>query len=420
MTIRKDFLTLTPADEFERLLMRYTTVTQTETVESVNAVGRVVAQDIRAPEQVPRFFRSTVDGYAVVSDDTHGAGSSIPVYLDLVGDIPVGIPAHVSLESGQSVRVVTGGSVPTGADAVVMQEHTDFIDDTTLEVRKGVGNLENLVVPGEDMKYGDMLVEGGSRLRPHDIGALYAVGICRIPIHTRPRIAVFSTGNEIVEPNLSPPDGCVRDIYKYALSAAVIQAGGVPVCFENVPDDLDAVKDAIAAGVKKADLVVLSGGSSVGSKDFTLSAIDALGEPGVLVHGVAVKPGKPTIYGIIDDTPIVGLPGHPMGALVIFLAFIAPFIRRIGGERNPIPFPSRVSAVLLRNVPGSPGRLTYIPVSLTYREDTEPPTAAPMLGKSGIISTMITSHGLLMIPENREGYAQGDTVTIFRHVDIVG
>lgn len=420
MTIRKDFLTLTPADEFEGLLSRSAVVTQAETVETVNAVGRAAAQDIRAPEQVPRFFRSTVDGYAVVSGDTHGAGSSIPVYLDLVGDIPVGTPSHISLESGQAVRVVTGGAVPTGADAVVMQEHTDLIDDTTLEVRKGVGHLENLVVPGEDMQNGDMLIEKGTRLRPHDIGALYAAGVCRLAVHVKPRVAIFSTGDEIVEPNVSPPDGCVRDINTYSLSAAVMQAGGIPIRFENVPDDLDAVKDAVARGVEESDLVILSGGSSVGAKDFTLSAIDALGEPGVLVHGVAVKPGKPTIYGIISDTPVVGLPGHPMGALVVFLAFISPLIRRIGGEKNPTPFPSRVSAVLARSVPGSPGRLTFIPISLNYRNGIDVPTAVPMLGKSGIITTMITSHGLLMIPENREGYARGDRVTIFRYADVVG
>lgn len=420
MTIRKDFLTLTPADEFNRLLAGHAVATPPETLETVDAVGRVAAQDIPSPEQVPRFFRSTVDGYAVISDDTHGAGSSIPVYLDLAGEIPVGAPAHISLESGQSVRVVTGGAVPTEADAVVMQEHTDLIDETTLEIRKGVGHLENVIVPGEDIEKGDVLVRRGTRLRPHDIGALYAAGICRLPVHTRPQVALFSTGDEIVEPDRIPPEGCMRDINKYALSAAVIQAGGAPVRFENMPDDLDAVTKTIARGVKESDLVVLSGGSSVGAKDFTLSAIDALGKPGVLVHGIAVKPGKPTIFGIVDDTPIVGLPGHPMGALVIFLAFIVPFIRRIGGESDPTPFPSRTTAVLQRSVPGSPGRRTYIPVSLAEVDGTDVPAATPILGKSGIITTMMTSHGLLAIPENREGYAKGDMVTIFRYADIVG
>lgn len=420
MTIRKDFLTLTPADEFETLLGRYTAVTRVETVETVNAAGRVAARDVRSPEQVPGFFRSTVDGYAVVSGDTHGAGSSIPVYLDMIGDIPVGTPAGISLVSGSAVRVVTGGDVPKGADAVVMQEHTDLIDDTTLEVRKGVGHLENLVVPGEDIEDGDILVECGARLLPHDIGALYAAGVCSLQIHERPLVAVFSTGGEIVQPSLSPPAGCVRDINTYTLSAAVMQAGGVPIRLANVPDDLDALKDAVATGTREADLVILSGGSSVGAKDFTLTAIDALGKPGVLVHGIAVKPGKPTIYGIVEDTPVVGLPGHPMGALVIFLAFIAPFIRRIGGEKHPSPFPSRVPAKLSRSVPGSPGRRTFIPVSLTYENAADTPTATPMLGKSGIITTMIASNGFLMITENREGYAAGDEVSIFRYADIVG
>jgi molybdopterin molybdotransferase len=239
-------------------------------------------------------------------------------------------------------------------------------------------------------------------------------------VHARPRVALFSTGDEIVEPDRIPPDGCMRDINKYALSAAVTQAGGAPIRLENVPDDLDAVTATIAQGVREADLVILSGGSSVGAKDFTLSAIDALGEPGVLVHGVAVKPGKPTIFGVAEDTPIIGLPGHPMGALVIFLAFIAPFIRRIGGESDPVPFPSRTTAVLQRSVPGSPGRRTYIPITLSEGDTTDVPVAVPILGKSGIITTMMESHGLLAIPENREGYAKGDHVTIFRYADIVG
>ncbi len=432
--MRKSFLKLTPPAEFFKILNSFGERTGSETIPTIDALGRVSVANVPSPIDLPDFTRSTVDGFAVMSKDTHGASGSIPSYLELSGDIPVGAiseNAKITISSGEAVRVVTGGMLPDGADSVVMLEYTDLIDETTLEVRRGVSNLENLVVPGEDMKKGDLVAKCGAPLRPFDIGALTGVGITEIEVFKKPVVSIFSTGGEVVEPTETPNNGQVRDVNKYGVSAGVLEAGGIPNRMDNVEDDLDSLKGALKLGIETSDMVILSGGSSVGNMDFTLAAINELSEihgqasPGVLVHGISIKPGKPTIYGIVNNTPIFGLPGHPVGALIVFLIFVAPMIGIIGGVNNPlnaidgnfddtdyINSTSFVQAKIDRSISGAPGRDYYIPVKLSPQGDGDIPIATPLLGKSGMISILTMSTGLICIPSMKEGVSAGENVKV--------
>ncbi len=419
--MRKSFLKLMPPVEFRKILMDFEGKTDPETIPTTDALGRIPASDIPSPIDLPDFRRSIVDGYGVVSKDTHGASSSIPCYLKLVGEIPVGPApegAALKISPGEAAKVVTGGMLPVGADGAVMVEYTDLIDDTTLEVRRGISNLENIVMPGEDLKRGDLIARGCIPLRYFDIGALTGVGITRIDVFKKPMVSIFSTGDEVVEPMDTPKPGQIRDVNKYALAAGVSEAGGIPLIMENVGDDPSSLKEALKRGTETSDMVILSGGSSVGNMDFTLSAIDEIAKgkgsdsPGVLVHGVSIRPGKPTIYGIVDNVPIFGLSGHPVGALIVFLLFVAPTIRLIGGFADPPAKSHIVEAKIDRSVSGAPGRDYYIPVKVAPSADGALPVATPLLGKSGMISIMTGCTGLICIPSMKEGIAKGETVSV--------
>jgi molybdopterin molybdotransferase len=267
----------------------------------------------------------------------------------------------------------------------------------------------------EDVARGAVVVPAGRPLGPFDVGALLGLGILEVEVYKRPVVTVFSTGDEVVEPAQTPPPGKVRDINKYAVAAGVESAGGVPVLLPTVPDDLDALTEAIGRGAKNSDMVILSGGSSVGGMDFTLAAVDACGPPGVLVHGLAVKPGKPTIFGMAGDVPVVGLPGHPSGALVIFTVFIAPLIARIGGNRKAGPFSRSVSAQITRSVAGSPGKHVYVPTAVQLDTAGGLPRAVPILGKSGAISILTKSDGIVVIDPMHEGIEARATVEVYLH-----
>ncbi len=411
--MRKGFLQLTAVAEFETILAGCRRKAGTETIETARAAGRIPAADIVSPTDLPEFRRSTVDGFAVFSTDTHGASESIPLYLDMVADIPIGTRAGRPLAPGQAARVVTGGMIPEGADAVVMVEYADLVDEKTLEIRRAAARLENLALVGEDIARGAAVVPAGRPLRPFDVGALMGLGILEIEVFKRPSVAIFSTGAEVVEPAETPPPGKVRDINKYAVAAGVWQAGGVPILLPTVTDDRTLLTEAIRSSAQTADIVILSGGSSVGGMDFTLEAVNDSGAPGVLVHGLAVKPGKPTIFGMVGDVPVVGLPGHPAGALVIFTIFIAPLIGRIGGQRNARPFARSISARLTRSVAGAPGKHVYIPAALEFDAADSVPRAVPMLGKSGAVSILTRSDGIIVIDPMREGIEAGSIVELF-------
>jgi len=381
-------------------------VTPAEEVPLESACGRVLAQPAVAGDDVPAFTRSAVDGYAVVARDTFGAGEATPAYLRYSGQVEMGRPADTSLSPGCAVWVPTGGMLPATADAVVMMEFTQRAGQL-VEVGRAVAPGENVVSQGEDVRVGQALLPAGRRLRPADLGVLGALGFDPVPVRRRPRVAIISTGDEIVPPSQSPRPGQVRDINSYGLIGLAEQAGAQAEFLGIVPDDEDQLAAALSHALA-CDLVVLSGGSSVGKRDYAPQVINSLGRPGVVVHGVAVKPGKPTLIAVVRDKPIFGLPGHPVSSLITFDLFVRPCLEALlgQGERDRVT----VRAVLTRSVRAGGGRREYVRVSLTERGGRI--TAEPILGKSALISTLALADGLVTVPSGREGLAVGEEVPV--------
>jgi len=382
------------------------------------ACGRVLAADVVAAEDLPLFPRSVVDGYAVRAADTFGSSEGLPAYLTVVGEILMGQLPALTLGPGQAARIPTGGILPAGADAAVMVEHTEEMATAEMataeaataeiEVRRPVGPGENVIRPGEDARRGTVVLPAGTVLRSAQIGLLAGLGIAHVDVAVRPRVAIISTGDEVVPPQQTPEAGQIRDINGPALSAAVLAEGGEPLFCGIVPDRLDPLLAVMRAAQERSDLILVSGGSSIGLRDEVARAIAALGPPGVLVHGVAMKPGKPTVLGLCGRVPVVGLPGHPTTVLVVFHVFVREMIARLLGRR-PDPLPS-VKARLTRRVASAPGRTDYLRVTLHQRDGAV--WAEPILGKSGLISTMVGAEGLATIPEPVEGIESGEEVVV--------
>ncbi|OGR28961.1 MAG: molybdopterin molybdenumtransferase MoeA [Desulfobacca sp. RBG_16_60_12] len=385
----------------------------TEAVELAAACGRVLAAPIMAPEEVPGFLRATMDGYAVRAQDTFGAGVGAPQYLEIKGEVPMGLAPHRAVAGGETLRVPTGAMLPTGADAVVMIEYTAEHPDGTLEVRRAVAPGENVLTPGEDVARGETLFPAGRRLRPQEIGLLAALGVTRVQAYQKPRVAIISSGDEIVPLNEKPRPGQVRDSNAYLAAAQVAQWGGLPLMHGIIPDDFTALRKTLAAALDAADLILISGGSSVGVRDLTLTAIQDLPDSEILVHGVALRPGKPTILAALGYTPpkpLMGLPGHPASAAVVMEVLGRPLLLRLAGANDQAPWGRSVTAVLSRNLAGATGREDYVRVRL-HREG-ETLWADPVLGPSGLLSPLVKSDGLVMIPLGVEGLFKGKKVRV--------
>ena len=375
------------------------------------AWNRVLAKDITAGADVPEFARSTMDGYAVRARDTFGAGPGNPAWLTISGEVVMGEAARVPLASGQVMRIATGGMLPPGADAVVMLEYTQELADQTLEVYRSAAPGENVVQRGEDVPAGAMLLPAGRRLRPQDIGLLAALGIPDVSVRRRPRIAIIGTGDEIVPVTAPLQPGQMRDANSYALGAQVAAMGGEPMLLGLVPDRLENLVDRLQAALPAADVILLSGGSSVGARDLAIAAIESFSKTAILVHGVAVSPGKPTILAKINDKPLFGLPGHPVSAMIIMEVLVRTLVDRLLGKVQSYQSWGRtIQATLSRNLASTPGREDFIRVHLQSEGETV--WAEPVLGKSGLISTMVKADGLLRIPLNIEGLEKGELVEV--------
>ncbi|MGG0935176.1 gephyrin-like molybdotransferase Glp [Brevibacillus centrosporus] len=378
-------------------------------VSLIDALDMVLAEDVFSDEQVPHFARSTVDGYAVRARDTYGASDSLPAFLDVTGKIDMGKSAVQPVKEGQAQSIPTGGMVPDGADSVVMIEHVEEVDDL-LNVYRQVAPGENVIRAGDDVEKGELVIAAGQRLRPQDLGVLSAIGKTSIRVYPRPIVAILSTGDEIVPADkkvLSP--GEIRDINSITVATAARQCGAHVIYGGIVPDDYESFAKRAKDLFDQSDLLLLSGGSSVGTRDYTEQVMQSLGDPGVLVHGVSIKPGKPTIIAKAGAKPVVGLPGHPASALIIFHLFVAPLIQRLQGQK-PAAYVSRISARISRNIASAVGRSDYIRVKLEEREDGL--WAVPVFGKSGLISTLVKSDGMVEISANKEGILEGEAVYV--------
>jgi molybdopterin molybdotransferase len=409
----KPFFRVVSTDEARAAIRRLGAV-GTETVAAGAAAGRVLATDLAAPIDLPHFHRANMDGYAVRAADTFGASTSVPAYLKIAGTIEMGREATRALRKGQAMRIATGGMLPRGADAVVMVEHTDEVGDGTLEVHRGVSPWQHVLRIGEDIAKGASVFRAGRRLRAHDLGALTGLGITRISVYRTPRLGLIATGDEIVPPEKQPRPGQVRNVNQFSLAAMAAAAGAAVTDYGVVPDRRDRLQKSLATALARHDVVMLSGGSSVGVKDLTTDVITSFPKSEIVFHGISVAPGKPTILARALDKPVLGLPGHPVSALVIFDLFAAPLLRVVGGEDPSGVFAPRstLRARLSQNVASQAGREDYIRVRLV--EVNGCMTAQPLPGKSGAIFNLVSADGLVCIPASVEGLDDGAEVDVIR------
>lgn len=387
-------------------------VKKTDSVETSaieDAMGYILAEDVTARENVPGFDRSTVDGYAVRAEDTFGSSESMPGFLTVAGEVRMGEAASIPVGFGEAVYVPTGGMLPAGSDSVIMIEHCEEIAGL-LNTYRQVAPGENVIREGEDIRLGELVLAKGTRLRPQEIGALASLGITHVKVYRRLKAGYLSSGDEIVP--FETPDleiGQIRDI-NYLTIAGLAADWGVEVVYGGiVPDDYQEFQQRAKDLFDKVDCLILSGGSSVGAKDYTTDVIQSLGSPGVFVHGISVKPGKPTILAMAGERPVIGLPGHPASAMIIFRLFGERILKRLQGEEITRK-PDRIFARITKNIPSAPGRSDYIRVSLMEKEGEW--WAEPIIGKSGLITTLVKSDGIVEIVSEKEGIAQGEYVPV--------
>src|SRR3954454_44151 len=380
--------------------------TAVESVALEDAHGRVPAEPVTAPADLPGFARSTVDGFAVLAADTYGASEGMPSYLDIAGAVAMGRAPEVSVAAGVAVAIPTGGVLPPGADAVVMVEHTQEAMAGTLEVARPAAPGDGMVRADEAAAAGAELVPAGRPLRAQDLGLLAAAGVTSVLARARPRVAIVSTGDEVVPPATPALEmGQVRDASAVALAALVHEAGGEPDLRGIVPDDREALREALRAAVASADVVVVSAGSSVGARDETAAAVATLGEPGIWTHGIALRPGKPTLLAEAGGVPVIGLPGNPRSALVVFRLVGMPVVRLVGGMTDPPPDPS-VRARLERDIPSAAGRLDIVQVAV--RDGV----ATPLFGASALLSILTAADGYVVVADDATGLPAGTEVDV--------
>ncbi|WP_352419647.1 gephyrin-like molybdotransferase Glp [Proteiniborus sp.] len=379
-----------------------------EEINILDSINRVLAEDILAYNNVPEFNRSTVDGYAVKSSDTHGASESIPSFLSLLGEVRMGENTDIKISSGEAIYVPTGGMIPDGADAVIMIEYAEKLDDSTLMAYKPLSCGENTILKGDDIKKGEKVIEKGKKLTPQDIGALAALGISKIKVFKKPRFFIISTGDEIVDIDEKLTMGKVRDINGYALYSLIVKLGGEVVGRSIVKDDFELLRNSVEEALFLSDIVIISGGSSVGTRDYTSKVINSFNGKGVFIHGVSIKPGKPTIIGEGKGKPIIGLPGHPVSSVIVFKVFIEYFMKYMMNVKENI---NKTTAILDFNFPSSPGKETYQMVNTIERNGKT--YAVPSFGKSGMITLLSKSDGYIVLKPHEEGISKGDVREVY-------
>jgi len=404
------FKVVTPQEALRALLQ--VSPVGTERIPTVRARARVLAEDLYSNVDLPHFHRAAMDGYAVKAKDTFGASQSLPAYLKLAGVVEMGKEATQLLGAGEAIRISTGGMMPPESDAVVMVEYTDETDAGLVEIHRSVSPWQNVIQIGDDIKKSELVFSRGRRLRAHDLGALTGVGVSSILVYMRPRIALISTGDEIVDADTEPLPGQVRNINQHSLAGLIEGCGGELRDWGVVRDDRDQLIRAIGEALQWSDLVLLSGGSSMGAKDIALEAILSFPDSEFIFHGISVSPGKPTIFAKACGKPIMGLPGYPVSALVIFDLFAAPVLRKIGGEEvtGINQFAKTLRATLKTNIASQVGREDYVRVTLQH--DSERWLATPLPSKSGAIFTLVKADGMVRIDLNQDGLEQGEEVEV--------
>jgi molybdopterin molybdotransferase len=398
-----------------------------EIIQTSAALGRVSAASVVAPHPLPEFPRSTMDGFAVRARETQGASESQPGYLKCVGEVAMGSAPSIILPAGGCTLIHTGGMLPEGADAVIMLEHTQRVNSgdqderaPEIEVTRPVAVGENVLPAGGELAAGQGVVREGVRLRPAETGVCMALGITELCVTIKPKIGLLASGDEVIAPQLRPSLGQVRDVNSYTLAGLVEQAGGEPLLLGIVPDRLEALQVSAREALEHCDVLVITAGSSASARDLTARAIDSLGSPGVLVHGVQIRPGKPTILALAGPKPILGLPGNPVSAFVVARVFLLPVIDKLLGLRVRRPKPV-IQAILSGNIPSRAGTEEWVPVRLTWqpRPSADPRNQAsswvaePIFGRSNQVSILAEADGWVTLPEELTGLGAGEVVDVY-------
>ena len=395
------FLNVVPVADAVAVLKTLAVRCGQETVSVESALHRILAEDIHADGDIPGFTRSVVDGYAVKAAETTGSSESMPALLTLKGRVAMGSVSDFQVNSGLCIYIPTGGILPGGADAAVMIENTEKAGDEIL-IKKPVAPGENVLLYNEDFSRGEMVLAAGRRLSAQDTGVLAAAGCTHVPVVRKPRIGILSTGNELVPVSVKPEPGQVRDVNSYVIASAIQDLGCSPLGFGIVRDDRDALREAISQAVDGCDVVLISGGSSKDDRDMVAAVISEYGE--VLIHGIAIAPGKPTIIGRYGTVPVIGLPGHPASAFIVLVAVVRHLILAMTGETGSSL--RTLDAILAQNVPSQRGREDYIRVAV--RDGI----ATPLFGKSGLLNTLVRSSGVIRVPALSEGLETGTRVEV--------
>lgn len=392
--------------------------TDNETIDIFEATGRLITEDITSEEDIPGFHRSSVDGFAVIAADTFGASDTFPAQLRLKGEVRMGETPVFSLKNGEAASIPTGGELPENADAVVMVEYTDLYDDGFVYVNKAAAPGNSVVFKGDDTKKGSLVIKKASVIRPQEAGILAAAGYKEVSVKKKLKVGVISTGDEVVPAGSKLTGAQVRDVNAPMICAGVREFGAEAVYYGIVKDKYEEIQNKAAAALEECDIVLLSGGSSVGERDQTAKVIESFGAPGILVHGIAVKPGKPTIIGKVKGKAIIGLPGHPASAYMIFRVFVGHLIRLMTNtgygktDKDNNHDARAVTAEMSCNYPSNNGRDEYVPVTLDQSEGKL--LAVPVFGKSGLVSMLSSAEGFVHIKRSSEGLQKGQAVKVIR------
>ena len=406
----KEFFKVTSLGTVLELICTFPCVSE-EILPLDQCAGRILSQDITSQIDLPEFNRATMDGYAVQARSTFGASETIPALFTVVGTVEMGKVPTVSVRAGEAVQIATGGMLPDGADSVVMVEYTQALDEHTIEIFKSAAPLQHVMEIGEDFYREQKVFSKGNRIRPQEMGVLAALGKTGVPVYRQPVVAIISSGDEIIPIEQTPGLSQLRDVNSYTLTGLVRLSGGVPLYLGIARDNFDEVDRFCRNALQQADMVLISGGSSVGSRDFTLEVIKGLPDSEILVHGVSISPGKPTILARSKQKAIWGLPGQVTSAMVVFHVMVRPMLEAIGGlSGDRLGAAHEVPAVLSRNLASVQGREDFVRTKVVYRKNRV--YAEPLLGKSGLIHTMVKADGLIRIDMNSEGLDKGSPVRV--------
>jgi molybdopterin molybdotransferase len=413
-----EFLKLIPIQQaLQTLLSHMEVIISKERVQTIDALGRVTAEAILSPIPMPPFPRSTVDGYAVRAADTFGASESLPAYLQLAGEVRMGSTPEFDIAPGETGVIHTGGMLPDSCNAVVMMEYTQPVGKDTIEILRSVAVGENIIKIGEDVQTGEEVIRAGVRVRPAEIGGLLALGILNLEVAKKPVVGIISGGDEVVPPDAELQPGQVRDINSFSLSALIMQTGGIPRRYGIFPDEYERLEATAKGAMAECDVVLLTAGSSTSARDLTARVINNLGSPGVLVHGVSIKPGKPTILAMCNHKVVIGLPGNPVSALVIAGKFLVPVIESLLGLSEP-GVKARLLARLTTNVPSQAGREDWVAARLNLDPSADVPgklidyQVEPIFSKSNLIFSLVRANCMIRVPADATGLSAGELVEV--------